>query len=434
MPPPQSLIYPPDIEGRFRRGPGQHVFTPGGGVVPAYSSGSMSQLSPGPMSAAAFLAATGLTFTRVDTVGELNAASVQTSASSVASGISPDQARIFSDGVRAGLLLEQNVGGIGGSPRRKLGWEAGSGIITDLAGPGADGQPNQAVQQNLLANQFGFYLNSVVPGRVWTVSSWQRSVNAAADGDMQMVWTNDGATGEVLVVPASDTYSFQYLNKDGQALQFWTAADGRNYSGAGGQTARARNVYTDFSWAEWGNFPTSVTGTTVSSCIRPRDRVSRTVWPTANGRVRIYLSFWPRFSTGQQVYYFNAGATQTHCYLYSSDLGTNYARVRRSDERLLVKTPSGAEVLSANPISLTRDVFTQVLLEVGAGAPSVASYRVGAGAWQDLALGNVNGDATPATAMTLLRNDGAPNDNFSDGGTLPSILDEVQAYDQEVSV
>lgn len=384
----------------------------------------------GGMAAASFLSATGLTFVRS------TASTVQISASTLDETPGVDYACIGNlNGTIKGLVIQQNTrNGLSGTTSpRNLGnaWSGGTQSITY---PFADSPDTTVTGCSRTAGASGTYSNFGVAASNTRryFSSWQRSFNVLSNGDMQMGWiANNPGDGLQAVRLANNTWARIGIANGVFASQYFTVCDARDYSGSGGQTARARDVLVDYIQYELGDFPTEAIPTALA--YRKNDRISYTTGSNLiqNSRVKFNTTFYPKHASTMDVYYDASSSfsgASAAWYLWSfNGTGTDFARIDASTKRLSVKLANGTTVTSTNSVSWSQYDLVEIDMEVGNNIASVARYRVNGGGWTDLVLATVAGAAVPAGAFTFFASDIAGVDNI-DSGHLPCWLSSIKMY------
>lgn len=415
------------------------------GLFNYYQQSKFNTLTPGSMTSAALVSATGIAgFTRAETTTVSSMATVQTSASTLESGVALNKPRIFSDGTITGLLIEQrmaNFGPVGGARKINVGWNASAqGTQTNNVATGPDGAAASASQCNISSvNNISNYwqLTGTDTALRYTLSSWQRSVNAGTNGDMcQAIYNAANTVGAPAAKAGTNTWGRLVSSKQAVPMQYIFPVDTYDTSSSGGQTARARNVYVDFIHLEPGDWPTSAindTGAVGAIVARPSDYLTWTA-ATASNRLRIYLRCYPIFATSTSIQATNAASNSTiigsKAHIYYID-ANNYMYMKDSDKKLYCKVAGSSETASTNAISFTTGNDLEILWETGNNIASILKYRVNAGSWIDLVMTTFSGDATPSTNLTVCNSTTAAN---SDGEALACVLRELRSYPIDVAV
>lgn len=356
---------------------------------------NLAALSVGKMSAAAFLAATGLTFTRS------SVSTVQTSENALDATPGVNEVCIGNAGFGVGAVIQQNVrqllaGGTGTSPRQiavAAGWLAGTSSAPVY--PFADspnGSGTGCTQIDCAAGQYAPYGSG--GGTNQCLSSWQRSDNAAANGDMQQVWNNgDPTSGIVVTRAASNTWGRIFVPNGAAGRTYYDVIDSRDYSGVGGQTARNRVLRVDYAQLEAGDWPSEAIATALARRRPDRYSVAAAGKIGTGGIVNLYLKFIPKFSSSMLVYY-NAtdilGGPQAQQYLLTRTDG-NVTVYQDATTKKVVVAVNGVPAASTSDLTYTRGDIVELQLRVGGGSTTIAKYRRNGGAWSNLGLPNFAG-------------------------------------------
>ncbi len=398
-----------------------------GGPPPALLSVDLTGLTPGKYSAAAFLSATGLTFTRA------SASTVQTSASTLDSTPSTDDACIGDAGYGQGLVIQQNtkqlVGAVPGDngPRdTAVHWTVGTAARTSAYSAGPDGiAPGVGCSRsNASSGQYSDFGNNLSSARR-CFSSWQRSKDAATNGSMQMVWiTTVPGDGIQTTRAASNTWARLSLANGTTSRQYLAVSDGRDYSGSGGDTARARDILVDYIQLEAGDWPSEAIPFELTR--RSCDLLSYATGTDLidSGQLRFYAKCIPKSSTTQETYYDGSGGSgvSDYNYLLSWAGGAELVSIQRSTGKFFAFI--NGTVVESDAMTWARGDVVEFYVEMGAGLPSKMFYRVNAGAWVDLnADDDVAGDVVPPGAVKIFAFDATPT---ADSGQFPCWLQEVE--------
>ncbi len=410
-----------------------------------YQNLVFNTLTPGSMTSAALVSAVpGVAgFTRAQTTVANSLATVQTSASTLESGVLLNKPRIFSDGTITGLLIEQHMTNfvpVDGGRKIQTGWNvSGQGTQVSNAADGPDGTVNGASRCNMgSTNQISNYwqLSGADTASRFTFSSWQRSTNFAANGDMQNTIANAANTHWASAVRlATNTWSRLVSSKQAVPMQYLYAVSTYNQSGdIPGQTARARDVLVDFMQLEPGDWATSAINTAAGgNPARPAEYLTWTA-STVNSRLRMYLRCYPLFATSTSIQCTNVATDAIivgqKAYLYYID-SSNYMYMKDSDKKIYVKVGGSSETASTNAISFTRDDDLEILWEAGNNIASVLKYRVNAGSWTDLVMTTFSGSATPSTNVTVCNSTAAAN---GDGEVFACRLRQIRSYPIDIAV
>lgn len=340
-----------------------------------------SALANGGHSAASFLSATGLTFTRAT-----GSATVQTSASALTSGIAADYARVGSnDGSSKGLVMEPgNIldQGVGYDPRAVSGGgiNAGTATRTAAAATGPDGTASAATQFNASSGQYAHYFGPITDGAyAWSQSCWQRSVTA---DDCQMVYNIAAAvdTGGAVTSAGSTTWRrlFQKVKAQSGNNKYSTPVDARDYSSVGGQAATARNVYVDYYNLPRNGFPMEAVIVDQDPDLLSHTAVEDFI---SSGELNVEFAFRPLHDSDDPVYHnggsFGAPVAQTYYYLWRID-STHYCRIVAAT--MLVEIKNGASTYTSTyALDWVRDDLVELFVECGdTGTPTITA-RINSG-------------------------------------------------------
>ncbi len=391
-----------------------------------------ASLANGGHTAASFLTATGLTFTRA------SGSTVQTSASALTPTTGTDYACVGSlDGTSKGLVIQQNVKSYvgtstGASPRNlTIEWAAGSSTVNTYPyADSPDGSGTGCTRCNVSSGGYAPYgdPHGGTTANRWCFSSWQRSKDSATNGNMQQgILAATPGDGTQTTRAATNTWGRVVTPKGTASLRYYDTIDARDYSASGGDTAQARDILVDYVNLEAGDWASEAIPTGLSR--RANDRLKHTDGASLvdGGRLRFYAKFYPKFSSSQDVYYDGSGASGTaaHWYLWSYGSGS-YARIDATTKKLEVKIGASAELVSANQFTWTRGEAVEIYIEVGANVASVAMWKHASGDWFDLSLGTETTSLAPSGDFYLFANDAGSTNG--DSGQLPCWLDSVIFY------
>lgn len=402
-----------------------------------------SALTLGGMSAASFLSATGLTFTRS------SESTVQTSASTVetAANVGNDYACIGSpDGTKKGLVIQhktRNLFGSGGdnAPRDLTAtWTGGTaGTVTADYAAGPDGvTPGGGVKGcsrvSGASGTYGPYASTAIiaTSTKCCLSSWQRSRTGAGNEDMMQIFNtgSPGATAKVTARTLNTTWARLTTLKGTTVMSAVTTVDCRDYSAAtGGQTARARDVQIDYAQLEYGEFPTEAIRKGATN--RSPDVLSYGTLSNwyASGRLRAYFAFYPKHdsSVQPQAYDGTNQAAVDKYYLLAKDSST-YVRIDAATMKIEAKTSAVSFITSTNAMSWTAQDLVEVFVEIGTSATNMW-YRVNSGSWTALESGGSSLAAFSATGTAYV---GKVDTDYGTGsvntGSLVCWLKEIRFY------
>ncbi len=203
---------------------------------------------------------------------------------------------------------------------------------------------------------------------------------------------------------------------------YFAASDGRDYSGSGGDTARARDVLVDFIQLEAGDWPSEAIPFELTR--RAGDLLS---YPTGTdlidaGQLRFYAKCIPKSSSTQDTYFNGSGGSgvSDYNYLLSWGSGAELVSIQRSTGKFFAFI--NGTVVNSDAMTWARGDVVEFYVELGAGLTSKMFYRVNAGAWVDLnADDDVAGDVAPPGAVQIFAYDATPT---ADSGQFPCWLQE----------
>lgn len=355
---------------------------------------NLAALSVGKMTAAAFLTATGLTFTRSST------STVQTSLNALLAGVAVNEVCIGNAGYGIGAVVQQNVrqllsGGTGTSPRQieaAAGWGIGTSSEIYPHTDSPDGSGTGCTQINAQAGEYSPYGAGGAANQCF--SSWQVGNNATHNDSIQQVW-NDGTPASGIVT--NDTHAHvweRYVTLSGAVGRaFYAAVDSRDYSAVGGQAAQHRILHVDYAQLEAGNWASEAIPTALARRRPDRFGVSAAGKIGTGGVVNFYAKFIPKFNSTDLVYY-NAtdilGGAQAQQYFLTRTDG-NVTIYQDAVTKKLVVAINGAPAATTNVMTFLRGEIVELQIRAGGGATSIAKYRRNGGAWVNLGLANFAG-------------------------------------------
>lgn len=397
--------------------------------LPLFDVTFANVLSLGPTAAAAFTTATGLTLVRP------SVSTVQTGPDSLDATPAIDDACLGLISGRTGLVLQPNtlnwlgLGTPGNAMPRDLsvaaGWTGGTATLTAAFALGPDGV-NNADELAAASGQFGSYTTrNLTPG---CYSSWQQS--GGGSGDKQSVRASVVNTpGLVNVGTGTAAWERLILGAAATPGNVQMVLDCRNWVGVPPGTApSARTVLVDYVQLEDTEYATEAIAT--GDTHRDADLLSHpdaSLLITSDGRIRSFLTFYPKYSTTMAVRYNGStgnGVTAA-CYLWSWD-ANNYAYIDETTKNVVVSI-NGVPTTSTNPIAFTAFDKVDLYISVGSASVSVCKYRINNGAWVDLVLANVvDVPASGAVPMSLFHN--AAGVATADSGVLPCLAGRIAFY------
>lgn len=319
------------------------------------------------------------------------AATVQTSASTVASSIGTNTLRYFSDGTNTGLLVEESTTNYYPQAHN----QAGSGLTTSGAtapvstnNTGPDGVAD-ASRTTVVSGGFSNYAlgDTVIAGSV-TASEWLK--HATGSGNFQMLIS--AGSNQMLTGTCNSTYKKVSITRSiAGAFPGLVPVDGR---GTGGGTAQALDIITDFMQLEPLPYGTSAIITSGTKVVRAGDemRVSAGPWYVDYGRMNREVIFRPFGSSSQYV-----GNRR----IWTFD-ANNYCEFNATT--LVLTIVIGGSSYST-PVSMSWAAMDLVSVFTGVGASITTNvqYRVNAGSAVVLStgspgsFGNITATATSNT-------------------------------------
>lgn len=410
-----------------------------GSNSPYLLDADFTALNLGGYSASSFLSATGLTFTRSST------STVQTSDTTLKDGLATNEAAIGNRTTtpsKTGLVIQQPTFNWLSAPsttNRDLTttWISGSGATVTknyAVGPNGLAVPPDAGCSRVAVTSGGYGpYGSSFPGTRSCFTSWQRSVNPASNGDMMMI-CNQGAinsNAKHAIRLASNTWARLQISTVGVTFSAFTTVDTRDYTVAGGQAAKARDVQVDYVHLEAGDFPTEAHP---SNSRREGDKISVSNGGTlvaTDGQIRFYAKFSPKHASSMQVYYNGSGSSGTSAGWYLFSWGTNqqnYAYIKDSDKKIYVKIANGTEVATSVAMSWSQYDEVEVFLAAGSNNASDVRYRVNGGSWTPLSLPTVSNIPAPGINPVAIFYNDYVSVATNDTGQLPCWLHRVTFY------
>ncbi len=389
-----------------------------------------SSFTPGSQVNATFQAATGLSsFSRADTTVVGSSTTVQTSASTLQSGIGANLPRIYFDGTHRGFLIEHAVNNqIPGNVRTgNVGWTAsgqGTQLINQATGP--DGTVNSATRLSMSSvnNISNYYDRGAETAFLLTFSTWQKSASGALTDMQQCIQANIPATGNTTNRAGSSSWGRLVTQKTSTLRRYFWACDtyDRTTSGQTGQTARGRDVYADLYQLEYGDFATS--NITTATATRAQDRATWTM-PFSNSRARFYASFKPLFTSVSGTYT-TAGVLPTTWPIFTYD-AKNDLTINPTTKILTIKVDN-VSLASVTPLAWAAYDNVELFVNYGNNVTSSVAWRVNSGSWTTLAFSNVTGSAIPPTTSHTLFAGLSSNEN-----TLPCVVQKLRAYPIDIT-
>jgi len=380
----------------------------------------------------------GLSFARA------TVSTVQTSASAIDSTPGINYACVGSiDGTSRGLVLQPNTfqvigAAVGNNAPRDFTnatWNAGSGVTTTpsyAAGP--DGIPPGVGCSRIQVSSGGYgNYGNVLIGTNYCWSSWQRSTNPASNGDMQQVWIlATPGDGNSTVVSATSTWNRIIQTNGTSSRQYADVVDGRDYTGSGGQSARARDILVDYAQFERGDIATECIA--LSQTTRNCEVLKHTNAASLadNNRMKVRYAFYPKGGSGAVTWDSLFNGAQAYWYLFSCANGgtptfatDDYVRINTSTLKIETRI-AGTTATSTNAISFSANQLVEIYLELGASIASVCKYRINGGSWTDLVLSHTYGNYNPSGDFYLWSSGVGGSTVY----TIPCWAKEIQFYNR----
>jgi len=385
--------------------------------LPLFSA-DVSELAVGKHSAASFLAATGLTFTRTTASLVETAPGVIDKTPAINDVCVGD---LSSNGTKRGVVNQQNVRGLIFHPRNLNGTGWPAGFLTTVTQP-AVASPDGTTPTNKADTSSGGYTNfadtdSVPPPKC--LSAYLRSVNPTG-GDQQLVLTPDGATGVIANGVSSQVWARFVASNTGAARRYACVSDCRDYSGAGGQSARARIVYADyFLLVKGGWAPTPIATITGLWPSGYRDAdfariLDGSVW-TNGETVSFRATLFPMFPSTMTVEYEGQSGAGTSSKWMLWDAGTGapdtFQAFIHPTTKKLTLIIDGVSHASTEALSWVIGDRFEIFMLAGNGEATVAKYRKNGGAWIPLTIASFADPAIfPAEPAAVFRSVSADPD------------------------
>lgn len=309
-----------------------------------------------------------------------------------------------------GIVIQHSIWNFLGSSanafcRDKTLWTTGSGVTTTYPfADSPDGSGTGCSEEDVNLNGFGNY-SSVIPAGAgsfpFTLSAWQRSVNAASNGEMWIGLVNNtpGNTAHVKTTPASNTWGRNFIYNASVAGDLARTCDGQTWPGTGSgstgsSTGQHRTCLVDYMQFEPGSWPSEAIPTPNS--VRPYDQLqysSPAALVANTGQFKFYAKFIPKFASTDSVTFMqNIGATGSlqKWYIWSQNGGVSYAYVDATTKKIHVKLGgTTGELTSTNAIAWSQYDQVEIYIAVGGNVASKLKYRVNGGSWTDLVLGTI---------------------------------------------
>ncbi len=239
-----------------------------------------------------------------------------------------------------------------------------------------------------------------------TFATWQRSKDESLSGDMLQVWTNNAASDYTLTSRAASNVWARVITTvtSAQTVDAVIPVEGRAIFGGPG----ARDILVDYAHSNRGVYITEAIPTARGQRTADRLRyITGSDLVAQNGQVKFYAKLTPKHASTHTTYANDTGGGGATFYAigywtlfrWSS---TDYARIRTSDNKLVVKINGGTESVSTNAISFSQYDVVEIEVSVGNSVASVARYKINSGSWVDLVLSTITDVPNPgASAITF---------------------------------
>jgi hypothetical protein len=338
-------------------------------------------------------------------------ATVQTSASTVTSGIGTNTGRIFSDGTHTGLLLEESrTNLVGDSDNLTAGsWSAGTATTTRPLTPSGPDSQSLASRVANIGDQAGAFAQGTFGAGAVVASWWSRTTGGSAGKGQGYLY--DGTNVVASMHNIDGSWSHHAITQSGShasaSCQFavhsghdWTAS-------GGGNPGNMDNVYRLLQ-LELASFATSHIATSGGTAIRAADLASTTTDLRVSGALKIEFSLLPLGASSQY------GADQ---FLWWKDASNN-AKIVQSTRKIAVTLNGVTDTLGVAVPAYSALDTVKIYVECGGGLTTHAWASVN-GTVTDVGTGSVLANVPSGTTYLL---------NNSTAGVLSSIVQYVKAY------
>jgi hypothetical protein len=333
---------------------------------------------------------TGLNLTRA------SAATVQTSASTVDSTPTTDQARIGSQGAAwgQGLVIEEARTNLEPHARSMTSdTTSGAPTITEGAATGPDGTAAIGTRVQASSGAPWVLRGITQPAGFCTASSWIRATSGTTS--MQFVMGGTPNTGALGLTAAGTTWA--RLSKsltNNNALTNFIRPDTRDWTASGGVVAAATDGIWDLKQFEAGQWPSEAIVTTGASATRAGERLWITSAATVIDTNRMGLAFtFVGKGTPAQI------STGAVVYLWWIDASNN--AFIDTAQKLNVQL-GGVTVTSVVAIAWAAGDIVDVWVACGAGSNAVVEYRTNGGAKTVLLNTALAGNPSGASTIDIL--------------------------------
>ncbi len=350
----------------------------------------------------------GLTLSRAS-----GAATIRSSANTVAAGIAANTGRIYSNGTIVGLALEEaRTNNVVRSTVASPTWvDTGGSVLTNIVGGGPDGNDCGRIQDNTAAAAAARFISTphalAVP---YSCSMWYKDVAGAAGTIIGANWNSVGVAPRF---PRPVAAGWLYTTTLGTASGVSPSNSPALIPAAAGSIADLGTVDFALVQEESGAFATSAIVTAGAAATRSGERLFH---PTAanfvrGGRLGLEVRLYPlgtsaQYSTDPTIWFYDAN---------------NNAVMNKTTRVVTVTVAGAASVFGAAMPAWVLGDYVDVWIEAGGGALSTyGAARVNGGARTVLGTNAAQGTVPAVLSLDLLCNGTAAQ--FS------SIIAYMRAY------
>ncbi len=359
-----------------------------------------------------------------------------------------------SDSTKRGLVIEANQAQESGYGIRAINAQEHPGASVTYTSPSdsPDGLATGCTRAEITAGGYTSYqdFNGSINDKIY-VTGWWKSTPTTGTHLQTAINLNVENTGIAVTSPISAVWLPYYVHSTSSGTIVWASQDSRNFSSVGGFTQSAKDVYLDYLNVRIGEFACETIVGTVGDGSgvgspqyggywRRADRLSLTTGSgahAADGQIKFYASFSPKFSSSMAVNFATTAATgvyrtQAKWYIFQCNGTNNYAYIDGTTKKLHVRIAGGTEQVSLGAMSFAQHDVVTVFIAIGAGVASVAKYKLNSGLWIDMVLPTV--PETPAfstNALFVFINGNVAataTDAAGDTGSFPCRLHMVKFY------
>lgn len=276
-------------------------------------------------------------------------------------------------------------------------WTAGTATLTSNANGGVDGA-TLADRENASSGQFSAYQQGRGQIAYSTLSAWVRAVSGTVSHQMLMLQA--GSTLVAAATSRTTTYGRPSVSGNATGAAGGVPADGRDWSGIGGQVATAQDVYIDLTQVETGYFPSSPIRTAAAAVTRGADVLSY-----ASG------SFPAAFLTTGFKVVVAPDASSAEIVSSNTDLrilqvgASDYVRIRKNTN-CAVELVCGGSIVATLTVTFSRAQALTITAIPSSGSLTVAGATTGNG------TNTGSGAAWPAATTLYVGADNAAGNNF----------------------